>query len=176
MDVDPIGFSLAVQALSDEMSWLAPDDAKSLNWANNGRSKPTAEIKVLEAKPYLRLEQITSNGSVRMLVLCNTDQLTVVAGVFADYSSMQMPVPGKERSYLVAQGREHLSGPMLTTDFSIEDGGFFLQRQAPKFLIRSLLQSDKISIRFDVGRDFWYGNELDLLPIQDSISRFLDGC
>jgi len=177
MGASPIGFSVAASASSDEMVWLTPAQAVELDWSNNGRLPTQVEIKVLDARPYLRLEQITKQGAVRVLLICQGTQINILAGVFADYSrSMQMAVPGKERSYLSVGAKEYFSGPFASDRFDIGSGGLFFQRRVDKSDWLLLAEEDRIGVKFEVGRDFSYGNEIELKPVRSEVRRFVADC
>ncbi len=176
MDADPIGFTVASQARSDEMFWFTPSEARSLNWANNGRAKPTAEVKVLDARPYLRLDQVTASGTTRVLLVCEGQEVHILAGVFADFSGMVQLTGREKTAYLETDERVYLDGPMDTTTFTFAQGGFFLDRVGSKSLLREMLKADSISVKFEVGGDFWHGNDLDLVGIREAAQSFLNGC
>ncbi len=78
--------------------------------------------------------------------------------------------------YLVANERRYFEGPMKTENFSLESGGFFFERTASKADWLKLTETGSIGVRFEVGRDFWYGNDIDLKAVRGSIQDFLNQC
>jgi hypothetical protein len=84
MGVDAKAFTISTMASRDVMIWLSPEDARTLRFANNGSELPTAEIKLIEMQPYLRIQQNHHSVTSRVLFLCHERQMSVMFGIVTE--------------------------------------------------------------------------------------------
>ena len=84
MGVDAKAFTISTVAGRDGMIWLDPELATELRFANNGVGPPVAEIKLIDLRPYLRIQQDFHNVTTRVLFNCDANRLSVSFGIITD--------------------------------------------------------------------------------------------
>ena len=66
------------------MIWLPPALALELHFANNGSKSTTAEIKLLNMTPYLKIEQVHRLDTTRVIFTCHDRAVRVIFGIVTD--------------------------------------------------------------------------------------------
>jgi hypothetical protein len=175
MGIDAKAFTLATIADRNGMIWLTPDTALELRFANNGSAAPTAEIKLLEMKPYLRIEQVHSHSTARVLFFCEEKQITIGFGIVTDEDSSAMIAGNQKRSYLELDDKEFLVVSGSTGGSAVRDV-VWLRRNLTPATLRQLIQAQVVSAWIDGFGAVRYGTTLQIGTVRSKISEFVSQC
>lgn len=172
MDIDSRAFVLASSARGDSMRWLSIDEARLLNISNDGKGIATAEIKLLESVPYLKLEQAHSNVIARALVHCYGNRPTFSFGVVTTPEISALRAASLTRAYV-----ETNEGLKIQSD-EIEHAGHALwMRIEPNNVeLAALLRAEELGFWSENGGPMRMGAYLDLLPVREKLHYFVENC
>ena len=161
------------------MVWLSADDAKTLGFADNGVSPPTAEIKLSGQTPYLKLEQAFPDVGTRLLLICAKGELLAMGGI------VTTPEATKERlGELAPSARTYLEfddAEELVEDgrggLSAEGSVLFLDRKLDTAHAKQLLKTKSLGIWTESGESVLrWGTYIDLQPVRAQILEFMANC
>ena len=175
MGVDAKAFSVSTTANRDGMVWLSPDEARTLRFANNGSELPTAEIKLSQMRPYLRIQQNHHNVTTRVLFLCYEGRMAVQFGIVTEPTTAAMFAENQKRSYfeldnqefMIVEGRDGATAQDSTT---------WLDRDLTRDQIRAIVNSDSMDAWIDGFGAVRYGAPLDLPTVREKIAEFAQQC
>jgi hypothetical protein len=176
MGVDANAFTLATSAHGNGIVWLSDDQAKSLSFANNGELPTTAEIKLAQMHPYLRLEQESSSVTLRVLLLCTErKQLNMWAGIVTSPEITKGRLATLKRAYVEFDGREVLaeSGP---SSVHPDNAVIWIIRNLSAAQVHDLATVQRLGIWTENGSDFRWGSTIELASVHSKIEAFADEC
>ncbi|MEI6643904.1 MAG: hypothetical protein WCL10_17910 [Novosphingobium sp.] len=175
MGVDAKAFAISTTANRDGMVWLNPEDARTLRFANNGSELPTAEIKLADMQPYLRIQQNHYNVTTRVLFLCFNQKMAVQYGIVTEPTTAAMFAQNQKRSYfeldnsefMVVEGRGGATAQDSTT---------WLERELTPSQVRQIINANRMDAWIDGFGAVRYGAPLDLPTVRDEITDFARQC
>jgi hypothetical protein len=174
MGVDPTAFALASVTKSTDILWLSSKEAEQMGLANNGIHPTTAEIKLADGHPYLRLEQETEAVTARVVVICGPRGVSLLAGIVTNPELSAEHEYWKARSYLEFDGTE---------TFVIKGGGakakdsvLWIQRDMSDADAKRLLKTSTLGMWVENGGPMRWGAIIDLKSVHEKIAYFLDSC
>lgn len=171
MGVDALAFSMSTRATSNAMVWLSEDEAQRLGFSNNGILATTAEIKLTDGKPYLKLEQSRDAGCARVLLFYDENRFHLMAGIVTDPEQSAFHCSISQRSYIELDHEEFLeAGP---GGLFPEGSVLWLERELDVSVIRKILESSKLDIWTEGGGAIRWGGGLDLFPVRNKITDFV---
>ena len=184
MGIDAKAFALSTIADSNGMIWLTPDQALELRFSNNGTKNPTAELKMINMKPYLRVEQERYDGTARVTFLCDSlnKKIEMGFGIVLDSDDTSFVHKGwAKRNYFELTG--NLSG--LGKEVFIRPGidrvkairhVVWIGRTLSSSDLRALISSNEVGGWIDGYGAVRYGAKLDIPLIRGKISEFGTQC
>ncbi len=175
MGIDAKAFTLSTIADRNGMIWLTPDIALALRFANNGSAAPTAEIRLLEMKPYLRIEQVHSHSTARVLFFCEDRQITMEFGLVTDEDSSAMIAGIQKRSYLELDNNEVLVISGSTGGRAVGDVVWLSRNMTPTILLQ-LTRAKNVAAWIDGFGAVRYGTTLEIRTVGSKISEFASQC
>jgi len=175
MGVDAKAFSVATEAAPDGMIWLGQQQALALQFANDGKSLPVAEIKLNGLQPYLRVEQDLHDVMTRMLLVCDSGSLSIHYGIVTTPDLSAMHQGFATRSYLEL---DFQPAWVVEGDRGAEANGSVL------WITRSLSINDVELIAQSRTLDGWvdgrsgmrFGTTLDMTTVQDEFRDYGRRC
>lgn len=176
MGVDSSAFVVASKAPSTGMTWLGSARATSLGLVNDGALPTTAEIKLADdMTPYLRLEQVRSNGTARVLMVCGTSGIMLSGGVVTEPELSLRRERAAERSYFEADGFELFSLPGQQ-GVTARDSTLWWDRAIPFEAGSVIAASKELAMWIENGTDLRWGMEVDLKPVAAQVGSFVANC
>lgn len=172
MDVDGSAFAVATLTDPSQMLWLTEAEATRFRLANNGVRPTTAEIRLCEGKPYLRLEQTRREVTARALFMADGDDLAIAVGVVTDPETTRLKAAGAMRAYLEIDGVEVAA---MSGDDCVhpEDGVLWVRRRMTPDLIARLLVAEDLDVWTENGSAFRWGAQMDVSTVRSQIAEFL---
>jgi hypothetical protein len=175
MGVDAKAFAVSTTVNRDGMVWLSPNDARTLRFANNGSELPTAEIKLSQMQPYLRIQQNHHNVTTRVLFLCYERQMAVQFGIVTEPTTAAMFAENQKRSYfeldnsefMVVEGRAGANAQESTT---------WLERELTPKQVEQIVSANRMDAWIDGFGAVRYGAPLDLPTVREKIAEFAQQC
>lgn len=171
MGIDPTLFSVACEADANGMVWLSDIEAQRLGFANNGTHPTTAEIKLMDGKPYLRLEQEHYNVTTRVLLLQEAGQFEMMAGIVTSEDAAAEH-SGALRSYIEFDNEEVLC--VEGGGVSAHDCTVWLSRALDLDVLPRISESNVIGMWVENGGPFRWGTTLDLRPVRKELIDFIE--
>ncbi|MFZ5744359.1 MAG: hypothetical protein ACOY7T_07750 [Pseudomonadota bacterium] len=175
MGIDGRTFVVAANAHSSEMAWLSTSDAEKLGIANNGVMPTTAEIKLSEGRPYLKLEQTYNNVTSRVLLLCNRGDLHLLGGIVTTPQRSEEQIRYNTISLL-----EFDQTPYQSLDksrgASVEGSVIWIERRLDSTGQRLLLNSGQLGMWLHNNGAMRWGSYINLAQVRPKIQNFLDNC
>ena len=177
MGVDAKAFSVASASSPDEIIWLTAADAKALHFTYTGVSPTTAEVRIADMRPFLRLDQQKPGVELRILILCWNKNLSMQAGIVTDPQGARN-LADKEwlkRSYLEIDGHEAwvVNG---TSGAMPNDSTVWLERALTKQQADALLTAKDIGIWLDGFGAVRAGGTMDLRRVHDVMRNYFTQC
>jgi hypothetical protein len=175
MGVDASAFAIASTAASSDMVWLTAEQAVGLRLANNGTRGTTAEIKLTEGRPYLRLEQVHHDVTSRLILFCESGQVSVGAGIVTSPESSRAHASEAARSYLEFDAQEVLA---VAGEAGAEasDSTLWLYRDLSARQLEALRATTILGIWVENGGPMRWGAMMDLKPVQPNLAYFVENC
>lgn len=177
MGVNATAFSLSTLADKDGIIWLTPTLAIDLHFANNGALPTTSELKMLSMVPYLKLEQVTSRSTARVLMLCADKTIFLRYGIVTDQrSATDMSDPSwLKRSYLEfdSETKFPVNG---VTGIKTSDATIWIDRQLTVSDVQGMLRAKEIDGWLDGFGALRWGAQMDLSNIRPSIINYAKQC
>lgn len=175
MGVDPQAFVIASTTRGDSMFWLTVDQAISLGLSNNGANPTVVEIKVTGANPYLKLEQILSDVTARVLFGCKDNRIVLMAGIVTTPE-----LSGQKQSSLVRNYLETDSGELLVaqgrSETSAVESVLWLERLPSNSELVSLIKTNQLGIWTENGGPMRWGATIDVRPARQKMAYFISNC
>ncbi|WP_223532802.1 hypothetical protein [Pseudomonas sp. GL-RE-20] len=173
MGVNSRAFVIASLATKDDMIWITPSEAAALNLAHNGSEKTTAQIKLADGTPYLRLEQIRETATARILFLCDRGVILVRAGIVTTEDNTQELLSWNHAYYIELSDQSRLRGrsiiPAQSTMWVDIEPITPLDRLA-------ILKSDILDVWLESGGPVRRGAQMDITPVKAEIQDFFSNC
>ena len=175
MGVDARAFAISTTANRDGMVWLNPEDARTLRFANNGSELPTAEIKLTDMQPYLRIQQNHHNVTTRVLFLCYGQKMAVQYGIVTEPTTAAMFAQNQKRSYFELDNSEFMvvEGP---SGANAQDSTTWLERDLTPSQVRQIVSANRMDAWIDGFGAVRYGAPLDLPTVREKIAEFAQQC
>lgn len=175
MGIDARAFTISTVAGPDGMIWLDPKSATELNFANNGVSPPVAEIRLIEMKPYLRIQQEFHNVTTRVLFNCERNSLSMSFGVVTDPETSGMIMAFPKRSYFELDHKEFLviDG---ANGAEAADSTVWITRDITPIVLSRILNATVIDGWVDGSGAVRWGSKLDLPSVRSDIVNYAKQC
>ena len=175
MGVDAKAFTISTVAGRDGMIWLDPELATELRFANNGVGPPVAEIKLIDLRPYLRIQQDFHNVTTRVLFNCDANRLSVSFGIITDPETSGMIMSFPKRSYLELDHKEFL---VLDAGNGAEaaDSAVWITRDLTPQTLLQLANANRIDGWVDGSGAVRWGARLDVPDVRNEITNFAKQC
>jgi hypothetical protein len=177
MGVDSEAFAVASVTNPSGITWLTPKEAEELGLANNGADPTTAEVKVVEMHPYLRLNQDKYSGTIRALFNCGRRGLVMQAGIITDpeQSKSLGDSQWQKRSYVEMDGREALivngAGGAKPNDSAV-----WLVRGLTRKDAADLLRTNELGVWIDGFGAVRAGGTIDLKAVRPAMTNYFTQC
>lgn len=175
MGIDAKAFTISTIADREGMTWLTPDDALKLRFANNGNVAPTAEIKLVGMNPYLRVEQEHFDVTVRVLFNCQDKRVRMAFGIVTDPTSSAMFAENQKRSYLELDNKEFLITPGRT-GATANGSVVWIDRSLTPTALVSLVKATSVGGWIDGFGAVRYGGTLEMPTVRGKIAEFAKQC
>ena len=180
MGVDEQAFVLASSTNKNTIAWLSRADSLKLNFANNGKSESTAEIKLMSNsknghKVYLRIEQVRTRGIAKLLFFCQDNKMYLEGMRLTNLENARIRSQSSTRNYFELDGRQFLvkNGQ---NGISAERGSVYFSRQLSDEDIQQILNSNVMSMWSEDGSNFRWGLEVDIYPVKGKMEKFMKSC
>lgn len=174
MGVNPTAFALASMTKSSEMLWLSAKEAEAVGLANNGTQPTTAEIKIVDGRSYLRLEQEHHNVTARVLLTCVPDGVSVLAGIVTNPIVTAEHDGWQHRSYYELDGSERFV--VRGGGTQAKDSVLWIDRDISNSDAQQLLRTATLGIWVENGGPMRWGAMMDLKAVHDRINYYLENC
>ena len=175
MGVDAISFTISTQAQPDEIIWLNTDDALKLNLSNNGEESTTAEIKLVNNVPYLKIEQVLADVTGRFLLYCNNKSILVMGGIVTSPQIAEFRYANSTSSYLQF-GEDTIQEQKNMKTVDIADSTVWVTRTLKKSDVNKLLNASTISAWLGNDGYMVWGAYATVGNVRKKISDFVDNC
>jgi hypothetical protein len=177
MGVDSEAFALASATNPSGITWLTAKEAEQLGLANNGVEPTTAEVKVVEMHPYLRLNQDKYSGTIRALFNCGRRGLVLQAGIITDPEQSKSigDSTWQKRSYVELDGREALvvNG---AGGAKPDDSAVWLIRGLTRRDAADLLRTNELGVWVDGFGAVRAGGTIDLKAVRPVMTNYFTQC
>lgn len=148
-----------------------------LGFANNGVLPTTADIKLVNMQPYLRLSQVKPGVELRVLFLCNKSRVYLKAGIVTDQerSSGLVDREWLKRSYLELDGQEAwaING---NAGAAAKDSVVWLARELASGEARGLLRTNELGLWLDGFGMVRVGGTMDLRAVRPALTSYVEQC
>ncbi len=180
MGVDDEAFILASSTHSTTMKWLSKEEARKINFANNGKNETTAEIKLMtkpkmEQKPYLKIEQVRAEGTGKLLFYCLNNTMYLQGAIITNTDSAGRHGNNVKRNYF-----ELNDGLFLEREGSdslrIKNDTLWLKRKLYGEDINRILRSNVMNMWIENGGVMRWGLQVDTYPVKEKMTKFLRSC
>ena len=177
MGVDANAFAIASVTRPDEMIWLTYDDAMQIGFVSSGFFPTTAEVKLMDMQPYLRLNQRQPSADLRVLLICWDRRITIQAGIVTDPTqSASIVEPGwAKRSYLELDITELLPLPGVS-GVKANDSTVWVTRDLSESQVEALSMSQGLGIWLDGYGIVRFGGSMDLDPVRTAVLDYARQC
>ena len=177
MGINEQAFILASSVKKDQMRWLTKAEAVSLNFVNNGKNTTTAEIKISTKgqKPYLKIEQVRTEGIGKLLMYCKNDSIHLLAGIVTSNEVSKRKRKSLVRNYIELDDGNLIEKKGMSGTF-VKGKTLWLKRELYNAQVTRLLHSNRFNIWTEDGGAMRWGLEIELLPVKDKMRTFVRGC
>ena len=180
MGVDEQAFVVASSTHKNSMTWLTKAEAIKLNFANNGKNKTKAEIKLMSGdrinqKPYLKIEQEKVEGTGKFLFYCLNNTMYVRGMILTNEENSLIHSQNVKRHYFVLNDGEFLVQEGQN-GISAKNRSISLDRKLSGIDIDRILNSDVMNMWIENGSEFRWGIEVDIYPVKEQIREFTRSC
>lgn len=175
MDVDARAFTLSTAADRNGMIWLTPEIAEELGFANNGKQPTTAELKMAEMRPYLRLNQEQFDVTTRVLFICIDRQMEMQGGIVTNPENSKMHTAYVKRAYVELDGTETL---VMTGQAAVSaaDSTVWLRRKIPPSMAVNLMRTNRLDLWLEGNGAFRWGGSMDLRNVKKEMANYFKQC
>lgn len=175
MGIDGRAFAIASVTDFTEMAWLSGSEAETIGLVDNGVMPTTAEIKLAEGQPYLKLEQTYNDFTSRVLITCKDSDKQILAGIVTTPENSNEQIGYFGNSYLEFDGTEYrLIADSKGAD--VEGSVIWLGRPLDAVGASLLRTSDTLGIWLHNGGPMRWGAYMNLKSVRPQIENFLRNC
>ncbi len=175
MGLDAQAFKIASQTHSGTMAWLTSKDAELIGLVDNGVAPPTAQIKLRDGWPYLRLEQHFNDVSSRVLLMCVETEFYIMAGIVTNPEVSNQQVGFFGTSYLYFD--EHQYMPVgESRGHKVEGSVVWLERPLTPEGLSHLASAETLGIWLNNGGPMQWGSHMDISKVRTDIDEFVKNC
>ena len=177
MGIDAKAFAIASVTDSSGIVWLHPKEAEALGFSNDGVRPTTAEVKITNMRPYLRLNQEMPGVTLRVLLLCDQRKLSLMAGIVTDPQQTRDSADKEwlKRSYVEFDGAEALVVPGIT-GVRPDDSTVWLPRELSADTALVLLRVNDLGVWLDGFGMVREGGRMDLRQVRPVLKNYVDEC
>lgn len=172
MGVRATAFSLASMANRDGMIWLSEQDALQLRFANNGTLPTSAELKLIDFRPYLRLNQQHRDSAARILLICDAGDIQVLFGIVTSVRAVEEA--SSHTNYLEFDHHVFEPQPYFEGLTAAGDTMWINRTLRPSDIAR-FMAADTVGGWLD-GNTFRWGAEIDLIDVRPAIADYIGQC
>jgi len=175
MGVSSSAFSVAVTANGQDMIWLDALQAVGLGLANNGSQSTTAEIKMTGLRAYLRLEQVHSDHTSRVILMCEPDGLVLGFGIVTTPDLTSLKASGVEKSYFEIDYEQAMpiSGQ---SGIEAQDSVLWIGRTLDIPTLKMLLKANELDGWTENGGPMRWGGQMDIRNVRANIAEYVTHC
>jgi hypothetical protein len=175
MGVNPKSFAIASMTDKSTMTWLTTTEAEKIGLADNGVLPTTAEVKLADGFPYLKLEQQHHDVTSRILITCDESKFGIMGGIVTTPENSAEQISYFGISYIEfdqtqyrrensSAGAEH-EGSTIWVSRELDSNGLIL-----------LKKSATLGMWLENGGVMRWGAFLDLKPVRATVDNFLANC
>lgn len=180
MGVDEQAFILASSTHSTRMKWLSKEEARRINFANNGKNETTAEIKLMtkpkmKQKPYLQIEQIRAEGTGKLLFYCLNNTMHLQSAIITNPDSANRHGHNVKRNYFELDDGEFLVQEG-TDNLHTKNDALWFKRKLYGEDINRILHSNVMNMWIEEGGVMRWGLQMDIYPVKEKMANFLKSC
>jgi hypothetical protein len=175
MGVKPMAFVAASTTDSAQMLWLTSKDAEEVGLANNGILPTTAEIKLANGIPYLRLEQVQYNVTARVILTCYEHRYSILGGIVTNPDNAEWMSNWQHRAYLEFDNDEKYVKSGVGSS-KASDSTLWIDRDVSVEDAHRLLTTKTLGMWVENGGPMRRGAMIDLVPVHDKIDYYLKNC
>ena len=180
MGIGDEAFILASSTHSTTMKWLSKEEARRMNFANNGKNETTAEIKLMtqpkmKQKPYLKIEQVRAEGTGKLLFYCIDNTMHLQAAIITNEDSASRHINNVKRNYFELDDGKFLVREGGTSVYAKNDTLWFKRKLYGEDISR-ILHSNVMNIWIENGGVMRWGLQIDTYPIKEKMTKFVKSC
>jgi len=175
MGVSTSAFSVAVTANGQDMVWLDTNEAVSLGLANNGSQATIAEIKMTGMTPYLRLEQVHSDHTSRVLFMCSPTGIIMGFGIVTNPDLTTQKSTYVEKSYFEIDYQQAMRVDGQT-GVSAQDSVLWISRTLDLPTLKMLLKANELDAWTENGGPMRWGGKMDIRGVRENIIAYAKNC
>jgi len=180
MGVGEEAFIWASSTDSTKMKWLSKEEARRINFANNGKNETTAEIKLMtgskmKQKPYLKIEQVRAEGIGKLLFYCINNTMHLQAAIMTNLDSASRHGSNAKRTYFELDDGEFLARDGMD-GLRIRNDTLWFKRKLYGNDINRILHSNVMNMWIEEGGTMRWGLQVDIYPVKDKMEKFLRSC
>ena len=177
MGVDANAFAIASITDSNGIVWLSYDDALAYKFVNTGVSPTTADLKMVDMRPYLRLNQVKPEATLRVLLMCWKGRIAIQAGIVTDQHQSKGVADSEwtKRSYLELDSAEFLALPGIE-GLEVQDSTIWVRRALDPAQVNALLAARDLGIWLDGFGMVRFGGTMDLRHVHDATAEYVRQC
>ena len=157
------------------MTWLSTEEAIKIGFADNGVLPTTAEVKLAEGLPYLKLEQQHHDVTSRVLIMCDGAQFSVMGGIVTTPENSVEQMSYFSTSYLEFDETEYGHNKSLT-GAEHEGSTVWISRELDSDGLELLKRSEMLGMWMQNGGLMRWGAFIDLKPVRTNVDSFLANC
>lgn len=175
MGAKPLAFVAASRTDSSQMLWLSSDQAVEVGLANNGILATTAEIKLANGIPYLRLEQEQHNVTARVILTCVDRKYSIFGGIVTTPEGAKEMSAWQDRAYLEFDGDQKYAQSGTESSKS-NDSTLWINRDISSEDARRLIRTKTLGMWVENGGPMRRGAMINLHSVSEKIKYYLDNC
>ena len=175
MGVNPKSFAIASMTDKSTMTWLTTTEAEKIGFADNGVLPTTAEVKLAEGFPYLKLEQKHHDVTSRILITCHESQFGIMGGIVTTPENSAEQISYFGISYIEFDQTQYRRENSLA-GVEHEGSTIWVGRELDSDGLTLLKKSEMLGMWLENGGFMRWGAFLDLRPVRANIDNFLANC
>ena len=175
MGIDGRIFVVAANTHKESMTWLSTSEAERLGIADNGVNPTSAEIKMSDGKPYLRLEQQFNDVTSRILIFCNGGDLHLLGGIVTTPERSKEQIGYFSVSLLEFDQTEY-QAIGESKGFEVEGSVIWIERRLDAKGRLLLLDSGSLGMWLHNNGAMRWGSFINLSQVKPKIRNFVENC